>query len=245
MFLLFVVYNNTYKLGFVVYIMAEYVKYEEEGPRRVRNRIYRIGRYSFSRTEVVHLAVAYVMISLTLFVHNMKIFDVDNIYQFMIVNFFTIGFGFLFHEMGHKFTAQYYGFISEFRADFMMLGIMFVFALFSPVILLAPGAVMILGRLSMKQNGIVSVAGPLVNLTLAFIYSVIAYIFMPSMGSLFGQILLIGIYINAFLGIFNMLPFWVLDGKKVLAWNWKIYLVTMSGLIFFLFLAMSNVLFTL
>lgn len=211
--------------------MAEYVQYEEpEGPR-----MYKFGKYSFSSIEIFHLSFAFIMITLTLMAFSWeRMVQELGIIEFIIVNFFTIGLGFVLHELGHKFVAQYFGKVSEFRADFFMLFVMFFIAWFSPFILLAPGAVMILGNITRRQNGIISVAGPSVNLVLAAIFAVIAVIFNPNFNSLLGFTIWLGIWVNSFLGIFNMLPFWVLDGKKVLVWNKGVYFLVMSGLFFFL-----------
>ncbi len=212
--------------------MVEYVNYEED--KTIGPKLYHIGKYNFSTTEIFHLTVALIMICSTLMVFNWVDVKTYGYKNFILLNFFTIGLGFLLHEMGHKLVAQHYGFISEFRADFFMLAFAFVLAIFSPFIFLAPGAVMILGRLSKKQNGIISVAGPLVNLVLGLIFIAIAIIFHPSINSVFGYTLWLGIWVNGFLGVFNMLPFWVLDGKKVLEWNKIVYFVVLGALILLL-----------
>lgn len=214
--------------------MAEYVTYKEENP----TKMYKVGKYTFSQIEVKHLSLAMIMIILTIFAFQQKslflssITNIPQVALFFVIYFFTVGLGFLLHELGHKFVAQKYGFISEFRADFSMLFIMFGVALFSPFILLAPGAVMILGRPTIKQNGIISIAGPIVNLILAAIFIVLSLVFQPQ--GVFGLVTNLGIWINAFLGVFNMLPFWILDGKKVLAWSKPAYFTVMGLLILIL-----------
>jgi len=212
--------------------MVEYVQYtKSKGPR-----IFKFGKYSFSTTEIKHLSFALIMITITLMLFNKQFSNNNNIgiINFIIINLFTIGLGFILHELGHKFVAQYFGFISEFRADFVMLTVILILALVSPILFLAPGAVLILGRPTKKENGIISVAGPIVNLTLAIIFLLISIIFKPNINSLIGYICWLGIWVNSFLGIFNMLPFWVLDGKKVLTWNKSIYFSVLIPLIFLL-----------
>ena len=216
--------------------MAEYVEYNApKGPK-----MYKFGKYSFSTTELKHLSIAFLMITLTLMALQRGILGRQNeidLLSFIIIFFFSVGLGFLLHEIGHKLTAQYYGYISEFRADFFMLFISFVIAILFGFTFLAPGAVMILGRPTIKQNGKISVAGPLINLTIALIYVMLNLIINPAQGTLLSFIFSVGIIVNAFLGIFNMLPFWILDGKKVLAWNKPVYFSVMGALlIIFLFL---------
>jgi len=212
--------------------MVEYVNYEED--KKIGPKLFHIGRYNFSSIEIFHLSIALFAITATLMAFNKENLEVFGLKNFILLNFFTIGLGFLLHEMGHKLVAQHYGFISEFRADFIMLAFAFVLALFSPFIFLAPGAVMILGHLSRKQNGIISVAGPVVNLVLGLIFVLIAIIVKPEFASMLGYTLWLGIWVNGFLGVFNMLPFWVLDGKKVLMWNKIVYFSVLIALIFLL-----------
>lgn len=222
--------------------MADFVEFKDI---RKKVRLFKIGDYQFSIIEIKHLIFAMTMIILTIFVHNfglealMSSFFTKDFLIIFSVYALTIGTGFIFHELGHKLVAQHYKFVSEFRADFQMLTLMFIAALFLPFILLAPGAVMILGRPTIRQNGIISVAGPLVNLALAAIFTIIGLTFGTD--GMFGFIVTTGIFVNAFLGIFNMLPIWVLDGKKVLAWSKPIYAITMIALIFFLLIGFGKI----
>lgn len=218
--------------------MADYVDFKS-APSKVR--FFKLGKYRFSDIELYHLSVAMVMIILTLFVFQNKgnlslqyILSLDFLLLLGVYGV-TVGFGFLFHELGHKFLAQHYGFVSEFRADFKMLFLIFGLALFLPIIMLAPGAVMVLGRPSRRQNGIISVAGPLVNLALGLFFLGLALAF--GLSGILGTIIYVGMKVNAFLGVFNMLPFWVLDGKKVLAWSKPVYFVVMASLLVLLYVA--------
>lgn len=210
--------------------MVEYVNYSEpKGPK-----LFKFGKYSFSTVEIQHLAIAFIAICATLTVHSgSSYFNYFGVFGTILIFIVTIGFGFVLHELGHKLVAQWYGFISEFRADFMMLLFAFVLALFSPFIFLAPGAVLIHGRLTLRQNGIISVAGPLVNLVLGLVF-LILYFATPSL--MLKSVFEIGVWVNSFLGIFNMLPFWILDGKKVLAWNKLVYFSVMGALILLMYL---------
>ena len=222
--------------------MAEYVEFDTpKGPK-----LYKIGKFSFSNVEFAHLSIAFLILALTLFARNVHIMSSDVSGQ--IIGLLTsseflfefsafmlaFGFGFILHEFAHKLVAQHYGFVSEFRADMFMLVAMFILAWVSPIIFLAPGAVIILTRhISKKQNGIISVAGPLINLILAVIGIILALIFTGGFMSIFAMNL---IWINAYLGIFNMIPLWVLDGRKVLAWNKPVYFSLLSALLLILIL---------
>lgn len=133
----------------------------------------------------------------------------------------TVGVGFVLHELMHKFVSQRYGF----RAEFRMWPAGLIFALLSSllagIVFAAPGATYIMGQgIDERENGIISLAGPLTNI-------VIALLFLPLLFFNFGSPIVfeagyLGSYFNFFLATFNMLPMFVLDGAKVWRWN-KLY----------------------
>jgi len=83
------------------------------------------------------------------------------------------------------------------------------------VVFAAPGAVIIQGHVSPKQNGLISAAGPVANLVLALVFL--------ALSPWLGIVAYYGYLINAWLALFNLIPVWLLDGKKVLHWNKPIY----------------------
>ena len=133
----------------------------------------------------------------------------------------TVGIGFIAHELSHKLVAQRYGYFAEFRANFPMLLLAIVMS-FLGFLFAAPGAVVIFSRrraIDSKRNGKISAAGPLANITIAllflpFVFSSVSW--LHSIGSY-------GFMINGYLSLFNMLPFAMFDGAKVLKWNKIIY----------------------
>ncbi len=133
-----------------------------------------------------------------------------------IISGLTVGMGFIFHEMGHKFVAQHYGCFAEFRSDDRML-IFAILLSFLGFIIAAPGAVIINGPVGRKRNGIISATGPAVNLALAVIFLICIFIFGKNM--LFDY----GFRINSILGVFNLIPFGIFDGSKVLRWDKRVY----------------------
>jgi len=146
----------------------------------------------------------------------------------LIVTGLTVGIAFLFHELGHKIVAQKYGCWAEFRK--FTLGLILALAMsFMGFIIAAPGAVMISGFISREQNGKIAVAGPLVNIGLAILFFMTG-IFLPQiigeLPALLGQIVFYGFFINAWLALFNMIPFPPLDGSKVMAWSFPVWLGT-------------------
>lgn len=186
----------------------------------------------YSRHEVIDLVKAWIAISIAFaiaFVGFSQGFLIG-----LVISALTVGIGFLLHELSHKRMALKYGCSAEFRSSdpmlLLMIGISFLGFVFA-----APGAVYIYGgRLTREQNGKVSAAGPAINIILAIAFFLIA-LFIP--GAFFKTLGLLGFGINAWLALFNLIPVWNLDGKKVLAWSlgaW-ILLVAVSGFFTYLY----------
>ena len=83
----------------------------------------------------------------------------------------------MLHELAHKFVAQKYGCVAEFRAFDQMLMLALGLAVLIGVIFAAPGAVMISGMVTRKENGYISVAGPLTNYILGVIFLLLLFVF--------------------------------------------------------------------
>ena len=133
--------------------------------------------------------------------------------------------GFLLHELAHKWMAQQYGCWAEYRGN--KNGLYFALAMSAfGFLLAAPGAVMVSGRITDRQNGIIAAVGPLTNIAIAIIALPI-YIFTAGLDwpiSLLGELARFIIVINLILGGFNMIPIQPLDGSKVIMWSKTAYL---------------------
>ena len=168
---------------------------------------------------------------LKFFVNSNLNFSLNFILAF-ILSALTVGVGFLLHELAHKFVAQKYRCWAEFRAFDQMLFLAILMSFFG-VIFAAPGAVMISGHVNKERNGKISAAGPLTNFVLALLFLILAtlplHLFIKNIGSY-------GFIINAWLGLFNMIPFGNFDGVKILRWNKVVYGVMVAfGLALLLF----------
>ncbi|HSQ93170.1 MAG TPA: site-2 protease family protein [Methanoregula sp.] len=149
---------------------------------------------------------------------------------FFGIALFTVGIGFILHEMAHKFTAIRYGYWAEFRKDNSMLLVAVALASLVGFVFAAPGATVIYsndGRgLTREQNGKISAAGPVINLILCIPFAVLLVLAggLTSLnGNILAQIGLAGIQINAMIAAFNMLPISILDGNKVISWNMPVF----------------------
>jgi Zn-dependent protease len=139
----------------------------------------------------------------------------------------TAGIGIILHEISHKLVAARFGIHSEFRSADKMLWISVVIAAFG-FLFLAPGAVYFTSQEhDPRKHGLIALAGPMMNI-------IIALFFLPLTIPL-GGIASYGYMINAWLGMFNMIPFWGLDGEKVIAWKPLIFWPVMICAAFMVF----------
>lgn len=189
-----------------------------------------LGNISTSRTELIDLIKAWVALSVAF-----AILLGGSLFSFEFITFFTIsslsvGFGFIAHEMAHKIVAQKYGCQAEFRAWDKML-ILAVIMSFFGFIIAAPGAVMISGPVGRKRNGKISAAGAIANLIIAAMF---LSLLLTGVGGILLPIARYGFMINTWLALFNMLPFGMFDGKKVLKWNKAVYFTMVAVSLIFL-----------
>jgi Zn-dependent protease len=188
-----------------------------------------------SRREEFDLFIAWIAISLAfaiIFLRDTGRADPVIALLFLGISLFTVGIGFILHEMAHKFTAIKYGFWAEFRKDNTMLVVAVALAALVGVVFAAPGATVIYdtnGRgISREQNGKISVAGPIVNLVLCIPFAALLIYGgggISVTGNIVTMIGMIGLQVNAMIAAFNMLPVSVLDGKKVFAWNKAVFVI--------------------
>ena len=174
-------------------------------------------KFAFSRIELIDLLKAWFAISVAFTIASVGLqFNLGVIVLFGVVAF-SAGLGFLLHELAHKIVAQHYGAWAEFRADNRMLLLMLIISVFG-FIFAAPGAVFHSSNTTFQQRGKISVAGPMTNIVLALFFLGLSFII--------GPVALYGAQINAWLALFNMLPFGPLDGTKVLAWSPAVWGIT-------------------
>ncbi len=148
----------------------------------------------------------------------------------LLVAGLTCGIGFLLHELAHRVVARHYGAEAHFVANNPWLLISIVLA-FTGFFIAAPGAVWHRGYLTPRQSGLIALAGPATNFALALLFLAGFYLLPPDLWVIDNRLsgvqltMQVGYSINAWLGLFNMIPAGPFDGAKVLAWDWRVFAV--------------------
>jgi Zn-dependent protease len=161
--------------------------------------------------------------------------------EFLLISGVVCGLGFVLHELAHRIVARNYGAQAHFVADVKWLLISIAIA-FAGIFIAAPGAVWHRGYLTERQSGLIALAGPVTNLVLA-----VVFILLLPIAFLLGiredwliPLCAIGVSLNAWLGLFNMIPAGPFDGAKVLAWNQIVFGVTVAVGIVLTFVVSPN-----
>ena len=187
------------------------------------------GRLTTSRTELVHLGAAYLVLTTGL----VLIFSGNTFLgsgfappgvagisaTVVVVSALAALTGFVAHEMAHKLAAQRRGFWAEFRASPYGLLMALVTSIVG-FILAAPGATVVGGMsgLDLRSWGRTSLAGPMSNVAFAAVFYVAAIAAYLDGSAVFVWLLILA-FINAWFGTFNLAPWGILDGFKVFRWD--------------------------
>ena len=175
----------------------------------------------FSKIELKHLAISIGVMSLAIAYTN----DFQKTLFMFPIALAIMAPAFALHELGHKFAAQKYGYAAEYRM--WKNGLIAALAmavittwLGSKFLFIAPGAVYFAGTQAhhggREEVGKIGFAGPLVNLGLVAIFGIVTVL---AVNPLLIMIATFSVYVNAFLAVFNLLPFGPFDGRKILSWN--------------------------
>lgn len=198
------------------------------------------GRIRFGRLERLHIivAVAVLTFAFTILFYGgagsiLRAVDTTALAYWVGVSFVIVLTGFLLHELAHKFVAQRYGAWAEFRIFPLGLMLALLFSL-TGFVFAAPGAVYIQGNISRRQNGLISLSGPLTNLVLgAAFYG--AWLLIPAGGMLASVLAWVGM-VNLLFAAFNLIPIPPFDGSKIVRWNVGAYVAVVGVVVLLLLL---------
>jgi Zn-dependent protease len=196
---------------FLEYIQGRSGSAGERAASIVRNAVL----LRFSKTEIGHLALGTLLVAAV----GMSFVGYNFRPDFLLVFVSS----FILHELAHKFLAQFYRAWAEFRVILYGAVITAISAIpFFPFKFIAPGAVFIGGPISERKNGRISLVGPLTNIALCSGF-MLAYMAEPS------QILFVGARFNAWIALFNLIPFMGLDGSKIFSWNKPVWIAAFAA----------------
>ena len=183
--------------------------------------------------EFAALIISWAVISLC-FSLSALFYDASFFPIYFLLTAGSAGLGFILHELAHRSVARRYGCHAEYRLWIWGLVLALAMAILSQgqFIFAAPGAVYIapmalsasIDIVVLKRvYGLVSLAGPSMNLLLAAVFYIL-YL----QGGLIGALGYIGTTINLWLAAFNLIPIPPFDGSKVFAWSkiaWAIFAI--------------------
>lgn len=178
--------------------------------------------FDFTRREMKDILISLLVLSIV-FAYP------EVMYQplFAVTSLLTVGVAFVGHELSHRFVARRMGFHSEYVMwkQGLIMALLFAFISNGTFIFAAPGAVVFASYWasrgpSAEQIGKIGIAGTVFNTVLVYL-SLALYLLTGS--PLFSYM---GI-INGWLAIFNLIPFGPLDGRKVMKWNLRIWLLVL------------------
>lgn len=185
-------------------------------------------KITFTKEEIKDLLISWIAISLA-FGIVMNGFNLQ-LPLAMLFSAITVGVGFIFHELAHKFVAFRRGCSAHFKANKSMLVLAIIIS-FLGFVFVAPGAVMVYGVNNKKDNGLISAAGPAANIILGTLF-LLGLVFLPFGKTLFQY----GLLINAWLALFNMIPVMPFDGVKIWRWDRIAYVTLISLSIILIFI---------
>ncbi|MCD6530796.1 hypothetical protein J7L06_11035 [Candidatus Bathyarchaeota archaeon] len=189
-----------------------------------------------SLTEVKHLAVSALLVTgvgMSLMYGYLTILGPLKLTALGLM--FTLSF--LAHELSHKYSAKREGLWAEFRLTPIGALITLISIAPIPIKLISPGAVIVMPSPDRRTGGKLSLAGPLANIIIAAALSVPTYL-IP-LGFTVRLILRFVALFNAYIALFNLIPFGQLDGLKVIMWSkaaWATAFVASAGLTVLLYL---------
>jgi len=206
-----------------VTVLRETKKFEFKARRAARLRL-NLPQIKFSHREFRDITIA-ILLFILAFLRFYQPSLVTGGSSVNVLVLATIGFGaslaFLVHELAHKLMATYLGSASEFKLEPIGVAVTAISALAGlPVIV--PGAVNITSYVTEKETvGKIALIGPMTNITMALIARVFSLNYLVSLNVLFAFV--------------NLLPVFILDGKKIYRWSrlvWSVAFISALAVLY-------------
>ncbi len=206
-----------------VTVLRETKKFEFK-PKRVRRIHLNLPQIEFSRKEFRDITIA-ILLFILAFLRFYQPRLVTGNSSVNIIILATIGFGaslaFLVHELAHKLMATYLGSAAEFKLEPIGVAITAISALAGlPVIV--PGAVNITSFVTEKETiGKIALIGPMTNIAMALIARLFSWSEL--------------VWLNVLFAFVNLLPFFILDGRKIFRWSrlvWSVAFVSALAVLY-------------
>jgi Zn-dependent protease len=169
--------------------------------------------------SVVVLSIAFSLVILSVNAGNIMDLDFGRLLETLPIAAFIVVPAFILHELAHKIVAQRRDMWAEFRANPLGLVAGLVIPALTGFLFAAPGAVEIVGHADKRDAGVISIVGPIVNITLAAGALALDPFLKEIRVASFGDLVEIVALLNIVLAAFNMIPLGPLDGRKVLKWS--------------------------
>ena len=175
--------------------------------------------------ELLDIAIAVLVLGFVVSYNGLS--DIPSLARSFVPNTAIIGLSFVAHELAHRQVARRLGFFARFELWGFGVLLSILMAVVGGIGFAAVGAVMIYpvadlwGRarpITMRDMFLISVAGPITNILISGM-SLAAFLFIPS-----GTLLHMS-YLNLWLAVFNLIPFPPLDGSKIFAYSWKVWIL--------------------
>jgi Zn-dependent protease len=180
----------------------------------------------FSHKELKHIIVAALLVvgigfSIGLYGNTLGGFSPLWTWDMMAVFAVIMTASFLVHEIAHKIIAQKKSLWAEFRLT-TWGAVLTLVSVFLPFKMISPGVMMIAGSPNGDEIVKISLAGPITNIIFSSTLLGLAFALVPSTYA-YASMLLFAAYINAFMAVFNLIPFGILDGYKIFSFNKKLW----------------------
>jgi len=183
--------------------------------------------------ELYGLLISWIVISLCFSISYLINYPALFILAFLL-SAASAGLGFILHELAHRAIARRHGCYAHYQVWWWGIVLALAVAILTQgqFIFAALGAVYISPMVTSvlfdadalkKVFGIISLAGPSMNLLLVAAFYVLSYA-----GGLFAVLAIIGIRINLWLAAFNLIPVPPFDGSKIFNWSklvWALFAV--------------------